>query len=33
MIEELAAMRELNVDKLPEYVEVPVVVSDWSTCV
>lgn len=31
MTEELAAMRELNVDKLPEYVEVPVVVSDWST--
>jgi hypothetical protein len=31
MAEELAAMRELNVEKLPEYVELSVVVSDWST--
>lgn len=31
MAEELAAMRELNVEKLPDYVELSVVVSDWST--
>jgi hypothetical protein len=29
--EDLAAMRELNVAKLPEYVEEQVCVSDWST--
>ena len=29
--EDLAAMRELAVDKLPEYVEEQVLVSDWST--
>jgi hypothetical protein len=29
--EDLAAMRELNVAKLPEYVELQVVVSSWST--
>ncbi len=29
--EDLAAMRELNVAKLPEYVEEHVVVSEWST--
>lgn len=29
--EDLAAMRELDVDKLPEYVEEKVKVSDWST--
>lgn len=29
--EDLAAMRELNVAKLPEYVEMQVVVSSWST--
>jgi Mu transposase-like protein/integrase-like protein len=31
MTEELAAMRELHVDKLPEYVEDQVRVSEWST--
>lgn len=29
--EELLTMRELNVDKLPEYVELTSVVSEWST--
>ena len=29
--EELAAMQSLNVDRLPEYVEVDVVVTSWST--
>ena len=31
VIEDLAAMRELNVAKLPEFVEEPVRVSEWST--
>lgn len=31
MAEELVAMRELNVSKLPEYVEEEVRVSEWST--
>ena len=29
--EDMAAMRELNVAKLPEFVEVPFCVSEWST--
>ena len=29
--EELAAMRELNVDRLPEFVEMDFCVSEWST--
>lgn len=31
MAEDLAAMRELDVDKLPEFVEEDVLVSEWST--